>query len=121
MVANKGFESVDSANTRARGQAVLDYRVAVGVVLRGLPDFNLGYGIEDPEQAILWVRRASPVGNFGIHEVAACAIKRKYTIDERDRRRTDVNLFPLESVTVESVLVEVDDGPVDGGPVRLVR
>ncbi len=44
-----------------------------------------------------------------------------YCIDERDWRRTYVNLVPLEISPVESVLVNVDDGPVDGEPVRLVR
>ena len=66
----RGIETVDPADSRARGQAVLDYGVAVGVALRGLTDFTLGYGIEDLEEAVLRVRRASPVGDARIHEVA---------------------------------------------------
>ena len=73
VVANEGFETVDPADSRARGQTVFDYGhrgVAAGVALRGLTDFTLGYGIEDLEQAVLRVRIASPVGNIGINEVA---------------------------------------------------
>jgi len=72
VVMNKGFEPIDPADGRARGQAILVYGhrgVAVGVVLRGLMDFALGYGAEDGEQATLRVLVA-PVGNVGIHEVA---------------------------------------------------
>ena len=70
MVADGGFGTVGPADSRARGQAVLDYGVAVGVALRGLTDFTLRYGIEDLEEAVLRLRRASPVSNVGIHEVA---------------------------------------------------
>lgn len=48
-------------------------------------------------------------------------ISTQHGIDKRDGRCTDVNLVPLEISPVESVLVEVDDGPVDGEPVRLFR
>jgi len=41
-------------------------------------------------------------------------------IDERDGRRTDVNLVSTEIIPVESVLAELDDGPVDGKRIGFV-
>ena len=73
VMANEGFEAVDPAYSCAHSQAVLDYKhrgVATVVALRGLTDFTLGYGIEDPGQAVLRVRVASQVNNVAIHEVA---------------------------------------------------
>ena len=113
--------------------AVLEFRhrrVAAGVALHGLTDFTFGYGIEYLEQAVLWVRVASPVGNVGIHEVAEgllvilalCdkVISTQYSIEEPDGRRTYAKLVSLETSRVESVLVKVDVGSVDGKRVRLV-
>ena len=113
--------------------AVLEFShrgVAAGVALHGLTDFTFGYGIEYLEEAVLWVRVASPVGNVGIHEVAAgllvilalCdkVISTHYSIEEPDGRRTDAKLVSLETSRVESGHVEVDVGPVDGERDRLI-